>query len=407
LRVEVLEGRHMLSGYTITDIGPIAEEVQYSIIISGQRAGLNNAAQVQVVGEAANGHAYIWDAVHGMQDLGAFGKDNQSHGFSVNDTGQVVGESFHTKPAVTKEGVSYDVLTSENPFLWDSTHGMQNLVKGDWAAGINAYGEVAGQTRGGAAVWWEGTWTPIGSLGGSSCAFGINAFGQVVGSSSFSTESTRTDAFIWTPSLAHGTQGKMIDLGPGEADAVNSGGTTVGNNGTQAFVWSPDGPNPTTGRRADLPIFDGVYPYSLVYSINGSGVAVGVANTPGGVHAVIWQPDASGNYTTISDLNALIPAGTGWVLEEADGINDRGQIVVRATNGGGVIDHALLLTPAVTVASTATATVVPAPAQPGAGLVASPADVAIMPGVTAGPVFDVALEQLMTGPQHRKHPALF
>jgi hypothetical protein len=59
--------------------------------------------------------------------------------------------------------------------------------------------------------------------------------------------------------------------------------------------------------------------------------------------AVVWQPSTNGGYT-LSDLNNLIPAGTGWLLTRADGVNDSGQIVAEATNGTSY--HALLLTPA-------------------------------------------------------------
>jgi hypothetical protein len=46
----------------------------------------------------------------------------------------------------------------------------------------------------------------------------------------------------------------------------------------------------------------------------------------------------------MQDLNNLIPAGTGWVLQEGAAINDVGQIA-----GYGTLNrqsHAFLLTPA-------------------------------------------------------------
>jgi hypothetical protein len=43
----------------------------------------------------------------------------------------------------------------------------------------------------------------------------------------------------------------------------------------------------------------------------------------------------------MTDLNSLLPAGTGFILTTATGINTQGQIVANATNG-----HAYLLTPA-------------------------------------------------------------
>ena len=43
------------------------------------------------------------------------------------------------------------------------------------------------------------------------------------------------------------------------------------------------------------------------------------------------------------DLNALIPHGSGWVLSEANGINDVGQIVGTGTKNGQT--RAFLLNP--------------------------------------------------------------
>jgi len=44
------------------------------------------------------------------------------------------------------------------------------------------------------------------------------------------------------------------------------------------------------------------------------------------------------------DLNSMIGAKTGWVLEQGNGINDAGEIVGYGTIGGNT--HAFLLTPA-------------------------------------------------------------
>ena len=44
------------------------------------------------------------------------------------------------------------------------------------------------------------------------------------------------------------------------------------------------------------------------------------------------------------DLNTLIPSGTGFILTDAVGINDSGQILCDANNASGN-EHAVLLTP--------------------------------------------------------------
>ena len=45
----------------------------------------------------------------------------------------------------------------------------------------------------------------------------------------------------------------------------------------------------------------------------------------------------------MKDLNSMIPAGLGWALTEANGINASGQIVGMGTING--VEHGYLLTP--------------------------------------------------------------
>ena len=54
-------------------------------------------------------------------------------------------------------------------------------------------------------------------------------------------------------------------------------------------------------------------------------------------HAVLWKNNK------LIDLNSLLPPNSGWLLTQANGINNRGQFV-----GGGIYrgkPHAFLLTP--------------------------------------------------------------
>jgi probable HAF family extracellular repeat protein len=46
----------------------------------------------------------------------------------------------------------------------------------------------------------------------------------------------------------------------------------------------------------------------------------------------------------MQDLNGLIPAGSGWLLSVATGINVAGQICGYGTMASGLV-HAFLLTP--------------------------------------------------------------
>ena len=74
-------------------------------------------------------------------------------------------------------------------------------------------------------------------------------------------------------------------------------------------------------------------------AINNNGTVVGYSTTRSNVyHAFI-----STNGSRMQDLNRLIPQGSGWVLGQASGINDAGQITGYGTVHGRT--HAFLLIP--------------------------------------------------------------
>ena len=133
-------------------------------------------------------------------------------------------------------------------------------------------------------LWSSGTITDLGTLGGTqSAAYAINNLGQVTGWAHAASEAT--DVFLWSG-------GKMTDLGTFGLDpmgeAINNNGVIVGQSGNGAWTWS-----------------------------NG----------------------------TFQNLNNLIPPVSGFTLDNATAINDKGQIVANGKNSTRQ-EHAFLLTPA-------------------------------------------------------------
>jgi probable HAF family extracellular repeat protein len=78
---------------------------------------------------------------------------------------------------------------------------------------------------------------------------------------------------------------------------------------------------------------------SIAYDVNKDGTIVGQSEiSPGVNHAFVWTNGAG-----MQDLNGLVLT-PGWTLQEARGINDKGQIVGFGINPQGQT-HAFLLTP--------------------------------------------------------------
>lgn len=326
--------------YAITEIGPLPG---YSH--SGATA-IN--ASGQIAGTAFNGGETGWgpDTARGfiyrngqMTDLGSLG-GKLTIVTGMNNAGEIVG--FAT------------TARAQRAFLW--TNGkLQDL--GDLGGGhsqayrINNKGQIVGGSRTAhekwhAILWHEGKTDDLGALGDKddSFAHAINDVGQVVGES---YDHSTYHAFLWRA----GRMSALDTLGgessnSGEAHCINDKGAIVGSSSRRvdkflskqfAVLW-------VDGKIRDLGTLPD-YEESSASSINNRGQIVGRASRwVGGIqhqalveHAVLWERGQ------IYDLNRLILRDSGWVLEQASCINDRGQIVGRGKHRGK--ERAFLLTP--------------------------------------------------------------
>jgi probable HAF family extracellular repeat protein len=274
--------------------------------------GLNDLGQVLV--RSATGNFLYYGGA--MRPLGAVNGQEWWQNWwavAINNAGQVVGTNGLY--------VGRDPYFSPLNVLWwyGTTTDLGDFIP----AAINDAGQIAGSvpydpnlihenmaglTRR-AALWQGGTVKDLGVLPGedASQASGINASGQMVGYSYYVRQGFgnpfNPHAFVYDG-------GAMHDLG------------TLG--GTNGYGGQPMGYG---GSASDSD--------SRALGINDAGQIVGSSNAPGGVgvtHAFLaqWAPGGG----VMIDLNNLLPANSGWVLNEADAINNAGQIVGFGSHNG-------------------------------------------------------------------------
>jgi probable HAF family extracellular repeat protein len=313
--------------YTVQQITGIGGSDPFS----GVRA--NDAGQVAgtspTTGPAAtSGHAFLWTAGAGAQDLGTLGGPT-SFATGINGLGEVVG------------GADVDSTTS-HAFLW-TTAGMRDLgtLPGgtrSYASDVNDLDQVVGNSSGTnftshAFIWSAGQgMTDLGTLPGddSSAAERINLAGQVVGESYSAPPGSLGQVphlFIW--SQATGIQPLTPPAGfeGNSAAGINSAGQVVG----QYMATSGGKPRPflySGGTWTDLGTLPGD-DQGFATGINEAGVVVGISTNvtfPSGTsHAVRWTT-AGG----VVALSSLIPPSPAIALTAASNVTNQGLVAATA-----------------------------------------------------------------------------
>ena len=345
------------AAYSITDLGTLSP------------TAINTWAQVA---GNYNNQAYIWTFGR-SRSLGIIPGGTFSYAAAINDLGTVTGTAdgpgqispFFGGPTIQ---CSYLI----QPFIWT-----QRQVKGLGTAGpasdeasffddgcpfpfyasaINDLGHVVGYTGDlPDAFQWGFLWSskvPMSLFGSGfppTLANGINNTGEIVGENGTSFG----DATYWKNGVAT-KLAELPDPFSSSANGVNDLGQIVGwsntqDLGTHAVMWAKD------GTISDLGTLSGDI-YSSATKINLFGVVIGSSGNsivtltePGvsefaeGPLEVVGRPFIWSETAGMRDLNTLISANSGWVLNSVTDINIWGQIVGQGTKNGK--QHGFLLTP--------------------------------------------------------------
>jgi probable HAF family extracellular repeat protein len=269
------------------------------------------------------------DGAQPLQGLGTLG-GSESFGQAIDATGRVAGTS-----KVEGDVAFRAFLSAPNG---GALANLGTLGGGNsYGLAVNGSGQVAGYslltgnsvTHAFLSAPDGGALKDLGTLTGgpNSFAYAVNASGQVAGYSS--TVSGFNHAFM---SEANG--GALRDLGTlggrfSFGFAINDAGQVAGRSelstiGQHAFRSFPNG-----GPLLNLGTLGGSS--SSARGINNSGTVVGesLLGDNSTQHAFLYTTE-----TGMLDLNAHLPAGSGWVLTEARAINDRGQITGVGMFGG-------------------------------------------------------------------------
>jgi probable HAF family extracellular repeat protein len=328
LRMEFLEERRVPSGYSLTNMGSIGGTFQIVLDINSHGAAVGGAATPNNGPE----HAFLFS--HGkMSDLGTLG-GSLSEAYGINNSGEVVGLST-TAPGSMQSSI----------FLYRHGHmtalGTLDMSKPFGDIKINSHGDLIGfpLNDGDASLLRKGKMIDLGELADlGSAARALNDRDEVVGYSGVSKTGTNlvAHAFLYR-------HGKMIDLGTlggssSVANDINATGMVVGEStnasgAVRGFLYSH-------GHLTDLGTLGGAETNAA--AINDSGEVVGISLTTAGLgHGFLY------NHGKMIDLNSLIPATSGFVITNAQDINNRGQIAAQAisTNPQDHSEYDVLLTP--------------------------------------------------------------
>lgn len=354
--------------YTVTDLGALTPNAINDL---GQIAG------------DLNGNAFLWSRSNGNRNLGTLPGGTHSSAAAINDFGVVAGTADGNGIVRSSLG-NKQCSDLTQPFVWQGTSGIKGLgglaLYGEnsyypflckfifYANDINLRGEVVGGNHDYATWKWGLLWSPDRGMSLFADAYqtsanGINGRRQIVGQTGFVTLADTSHAALWDAALktdlgSLGGDSKDWSFCSG-ANAINDLRQVVGWSSTtpalgcyahvntsniHAFLWD------SAGGMRDLGTLPGDNA-SVARKINFFGKVIGDSGNLatwqdaqlGGSVLVTGRPFVWSADDGMQDLNTLISAQSGWVLESVTGINMWGEIVGSGTRYGK--PHGFLLTP--------------------------------------------------------------
>ncbi len=329
------------TSYTITDLGTLPNLADSYVNSWNGGPMINNRGHVAgFANDYGNPNAFtadspfLWTGPGEMVLLPALPGASDTMAMAINDRDQVVGSSGSgydpTSAVLWEDGV---VSELEGP---GGDYNSYSAISVNNAGTIVGVGATPGFSMVGAFVWYDRKIQQLPRLASSDIfaqANYINDKGQIVGAAGPNWWANYYAA-LWD----HGT---IINLGTlgglaSMAQAINNAGQIVGESQTSSGVWHATAWQ--DGAIVDLGSF-GSDPLATANSINNRGQIVGYSaqNDLSAPHPLLWQNG------TMTDLQALIPTDSGWVLQMALSINDRGQIAGWGLHNGAY--RACLLTP--------------------------------------------------------------
>jgi probable HAF family extracellular repeat protein len=281
-------------------------------------SAINNRGQV--VGVASNGipdanslsfpgyqaRAFLWDARHGMRDLGTLAGGTDAIPGMINEAGQVVGWSYvSSAPSANCAIDTFPAVLATGSFIWDEKTGMQDL--GGFggtctlAADLSDQGRVVGSSNlAGDQFWHAFAWdratgiTDLGTVGGNfSAAWAMNQSGEAVGGATKQGD-VQTDAVLWRKSRG---KWQTTDLGTvsgsncGFAESINDSRQVVGtsgNNCTLPFFWEEGGP--MVDLNTLLTSSSGIQVQGVATISNRGDIAANGIDANGNSHALLLIP---------------------------------------------------------------------------------------------------------------------